>query len=63
MQLETIDEETGLVSSGLIDSLALLEIINYLESEYNINFAARGVDPEELSSVSRILTLVENCVE
>jgi acyl carrier protein len=57
--LDVLDDEAGLVSSGLIDSLALLEIIAFLEDEFGMDFEERGVDPEELASVSRILDLVE----
>lgn len=57
--LDTFDEQEGLVTSGLIDSLALLEIITFLEVEFGIDFSATGVDPDELGSVAEILDLVE----
>ena len=38
----------GLVESGLIDSLAVLEIVSYLESTYAIDFTERGIEPEQL---------------
>jgi acyl carrier protein len=57
--LDTIDERDGLVSSGLIDSLALLEIITFLEDEFGIDFSASGVDPDQLGSIAEILDLVE----
>jgi len=49
----------ALIDSGLIDSLALVEIVLYLESEYGIDFEERGVDPAELASVDSILDLIE----
>jgi acyl carrier protein len=57
--LDVLDDDAGLVSSGLIDSLALLEIIAFLEDEFGVDFSERGVDPEELASVAHILDLVE----
>jgi len=57
--LDTVDEKDGLISSGLIDSLAVLEIIGYLEREYGIDFSERGVDPGELNSIANILDLIE----
>jgi acyl carrier protein len=57
--LDVIGDDDGLVTSGLIDSLALLEIISFLEVEFGLDFGERGVDPEELTSVSRILDLLE----
>jgi acyl carrier protein len=53
-----IDETSSLVESGLIDSLALLQIVTYLEQTYRIDFAERGIDPGDLRSVQSILELV-----
>lgn len=55
---EPIDEESSLVESGFIDSLALLEIVNYLEQNYGIDFSERGIDPGDLRSVRTILDLI-----
>ena len=57
--LGDIDEDAHLVESGLIDSLAMIEIIGFLESRYGIDFDETGVDPDELGSVSHILNLIE----
>jgi len=57
--LGEIDEHAHLVDSGLIDSLAMIEIIGFLESRHGIDFAETGVDPDELGSVSHILDLIE----
>ncbi len=57
--LEGVGEDESLVASGLIDSLALLQIVAYLEETYRIDFSARGVEPEELRSMRSILDLIE----
>jgi acyl carrier protein len=57
--LALVRENDNLVRSGLIDSLAILQIIVFLESEAGVDFAATGVDPGQLGSVSRILDLME----
>jgi acyl carrier protein len=57
--LDTVAETDSLVASGLIDSLALLEIVAFLEEQYRIDFAAIGLEPEQLTSVSGILDLIE----
>jgi acyl carrier protein len=56
--LNEIAEETGLVDSGLIDSLALLQIITYLEDTYDLDFHDRGISPGDLHSVGAILDLI-----
>jgi acyl carrier protein len=53
-----IDEDSSLIDSGLIDSLALLQIITYLEQTYDIDFREVGIDPGELRSVGSILNLI-----
>jgi acyl carrier protein len=57
--LDGVAEDESLVASGLIDSLALLQIVTYLEETYRIDFAARGVEPEELRSMGSILDLID----
>ena len=57
--LESVDEETSLITAGLIDSLAVLSIVAYLETTYSIDFAEIGVDPGELSSIRGILDLID----
>ena len=57
--LESVDESTSLITAGLIDSLAVLEIVGYLETNYGIDFAETGVDPGELSSIRGILDLID----
>jgi acyl carrier protein len=57
--LSDIGEEENLVQSGLIDSLALLEIVSFLEAEFGIDFAATGLDPARLTTIPSILDLIE----
>lgn len=57
--IEGLEEADPLVASGLIDSLAILQIVTYLETTYEIDFSLRGVDPEQLGSIGGILDLIE----
>jgi acyl carrier protein len=56
--VEALHESDDLVRAGLIDSLAVLEIVSFLESEFGVDFAATGIDPEKLSSIPNILELI-----
>jgi acyl carrier protein len=58
--LDGLDERVSLIESGLIDSLAVLEIVTYLEETYGIDFVDKGVDPGELSSIGGILDFIES---
>lgn len=57
--IDTIGDRDSLVQSGLIDSLAVLQIVLFLEKTYGIDFAESGFDPDELGSISEILDLIE----
>ena len=57
--LDEIADADGLVASGLIDSLAMLEMIAFLESEFGIDFSETGVDPVEMESIEAILALIQ----
>ena len=56
--LDGVSDDDHLVQSGLIDSLAMLEIVAFLEHEFGLNFRDSGVDPERLASINRILELI-----
>ena len=59
LPVETLKDTDRLVASGLIDSLAILQIVAYLETTYGIDFSIRGVAPEELGSIGSILDMIE----
>lgn len=59
MPVGNLKDTDRLVDSGLIDSLAILQIITYLEVTYDMDFAVRGVSPEELGSIGGILNVIE----
>ncbi|MCU0783877.1 MAG: phosphopantetheine-binding protein [Verrucomicrobia bacterium] len=59
LPVETLKDTDRLVASGLIDSLAILQIVAYLESTYGIDFSIRGVSPEDLGSIGGILDVIE----
>jgi acyl carrier protein len=57
--VDSLQDSDRLVGLGLIDSLAILQIVTYLEATYGIDFAARGLTPEELGSIGGILGIIE----
>ena len=59
LPIESLSDSDRLVASGLIDSLAILQIVMYLEQTYDINFSSNGFDPEQLGSIGSILDLIE----
>ncbi len=57
--VEALGDDDRLVGSGLIDSLAILQIVMWLETTHGLDFSVRGVSPEELGSIGGILGVIE----
>ena len=55
----SFSDETNLIDEGVIDSLAVIQIICYLEQTHGLNLQAVGVDPNDLGTVSGILAAIE----
>ena len=49
---------TPLISIGILDSLATLKLVAFLEEEFKISVAAHEADSENLDSIERIAKLV-----
>lgn len=58
-QSAAIGRGENMVSAGLIDSLAIIQIVLHLEASYGISFAATGLDPEQLGTLDGILDIIE----
>jgi acyl carrier protein len=50
----------SLIEAGVIDSTGVLELIEYLESNYNIQIADEEVLPDNLDSIDRISRFVSS---
>ncbi len=54
-----IDEDTALVSSGLIDSLALVDILLNLEDVTHMRIPAGKVQPKDMDTVALMLATAQ----
>lgn len=54
-----INDETALVSSGLIDSLALVDILLNLEDVTHMRIPAAKVQPKDLDTVALMLATAQ----
>jgi acyl carrier protein len=57
--VEEIDDNANLVDAGVIDSLAMLQIILYLEQSFGLELQASGINPEDLNSIAGIMAATE----
>ena len=54
-----IDRTTPLLSAGVIDSFALIELLTFIEERAQVRFSAADATIENLDSIELILQLVE----
>jgi acyl carrier protein len=56
---ESIDSKMPLVTGGIIDSLGMLHLIDFLEGHYSIEFLPREIDMQALDTLESIISLVD----
>ena len=56
-------ESTPLITTGILDSLATLKLITYLEEEFNIRVEAHEADAENLNTLADIARFVSSKLE
>jgi len=54
-----LTETTELITGGILDSLATLKLVAFLEENYGVNIAPHELVPENLNTVSDISDFVQ----
>ena len=55
---EAISDTMPLITSGIIDSIGMLGLVDFIESRYAIEFMPREIDVYTLDTVERIESLI-----
>ena len=55
---ETVTDTMPLITSGIIDSIGMLGLVDFIESRYAIEFMPREIDVHALDTVERIESLI-----
>lgn len=58
-RVEQADHEQNLVDAGILDSLALIQIITWLEEEHGVILHVAGIDPAELMTIEGIVRALD----
>lgn len=53
-----LKDDTPLISGGILDSIATLKLVMFLEQRYRITIEAHEADPEHLDTITQIVSLV-----
>ena len=58
MHVDVPSPETDLFDSGVLDSLAFVELLTLLREEFGVTTAVEDIELENFSSIDRIATFV-----
>jgi acyl carrier protein len=57
---DALRDDTPLVTGGILDSIATLKLVAYVEEKYDIELEAHEADAEHLNTISDISSLVQS---
>ena len=57
--LKSIDENESLLESGIIDSLAIMKLLAFIEEEFMVKISDGDLMPENFNTIASIVRLVE----
>ena len=55
---DELTETTPLISGGILDSIATLKLVMFLEEQFDVSFAPHEIDKENLDDLARIVRLL-----
>lgn len=53
-----LEFETPLLTTGILDSIATIKLVSFLEKEFDVTIEAHEADAENLNTIDDIATLV-----
>jgi acyl carrier protein len=57
---EVLTQSTRLVTGGILDSIATLKLVSFLEEQFRIELAPHETDADHLDTIDNIATLVRS---
>ena len=55
-----LTDDTPLISGGILDSIATLQLVMYIEETFRVSFEPHEVDKENLDTLSLMVRLLES---
>ena len=56
---EGLDDDASFLDGGIIDSTGILELVNFIEEEFNIRVLDDELVPENLDSIKNVVAYLE----
>ncbi len=63
IEVDNTDElknDTPLISSGILDSISILQLVDSLEKEFEVEFEAHEIDRDKFDSIDLITEMVSS---
>ena len=55
-----LDDQISFLDSGIVDSMGILEIVNFISEEFQVTVADEDLLPENLDSIDNISNYLKN---
>ena len=56
---EGLEDQTSFLDAGIVDSTGILELVDFLDDEFNIKISDDEILPENLDSINNIINFLE----
>lgn len=63
LMVAELDDSDSFLDTGIIDSLGIVDLMLFLESEYGIKVKSKDISPENFDSVERLVDFVIKSTE
>ncbi len=57
--VDEVGDDDSFLANGVIDSLGVMQLVNFVESEYGVGVADTDLVPENFDSIARVAAYVE----
>lgn len=57
---EELTDDTPLITGGILDSLATLKLVTFIEDRYNVTLQAHEADVDNLNTLTDIVRLISS---
>ena len=62
-EVEDLGDDDSLLDSGIVDSMGILQLVNYLESQFGVDVQDEEIVPENFETVTTIAKFVGTKLE
>ena len=56
---QTLTDDEPLLTSGFLDSIAIVRLLTYIEQEFDVEIRDADFDPDNYETIATIATLIE----